>query len=84
MAKGAPGAGSYEVTCVSDGHAGASVLLRAAGWHAYLFDDTSIALLAFLPEHRRRHIQNRCVVVTDHAADTSTPAAAEAAAAEAG
>ncbi len=75
LAKGAPG-GSYEVTCVGD-HAGASVLLRAAGWHAYLFDDTSIALLAFLPEHRRRHIQNRCVVVTDHAADTATPAAAE-------
>ena len=75
LAKGAA-SGSYEITCVSD-HASASVLLRAAGWHAYLFDDTSIALLAFLPEPRRRHIQNRCVVVTDLASSSSVPAAAE-------
>jgi GAF domain-containing protein len=61
---GQGGVGAYKITAASDVPK-AMVLLKDPGWHCYLFDESSYAMLSFLNEPDRIRIQRSSVVLMD-------------------
>jgi signal transduction histidine kinase len=61
---GQGGIGSYKITLAVDVPK-AMVLLKDPGWHCYLFDESSYAILSFLNDTDRLRVQRSSVVLMD-------------------